>query len=93
LKHGADVSEVRKILEDAYDSVAFVVSTEDLISAGYWVRAEKSVATYPDLVLIARKEVAFYHKAFAKKKSLEMVGHHGALTSQEMSIPLISFGF
>ncbi len=93
LKRSADVIEVRKILEDAYGSLAFVVSPEDLITAGYWVHAEKSVGTYPDLVLIARKEVAFYHKAFAKKKSLEMVGHHGALTSQEMSIPIITFGF
>ena len=93
LKPSVDSAEVRRRLEDAYGSLAFIVSTEDLIAAGYWVHAQKSVETYPDLVLIARKEVAFYHKAFAKKKSLEMVGHHGALTTQEMSIPLISFGF
>jgi hypothetical protein len=42
---------------------------------------------------MAKKEVALYHRAFAKKKSLEMIGHHGSISQQEMSIPLIALGF
>jgi len=93
LKPGIEITKIRSQLEEALGSVAYVVSTQDLVNAGYWKLSEKSADVYPDLVLIARKEVAFYHRAFAKGKSLEMIGHHGALTAQEMSIPLITFGF
>jgi hypothetical protein len=44
-------------------------------------------------LILAKKEVALYHREFAKKKSLEMIGHHGSITQQEMSIPLIAIGF
>jgi hypothetical protein len=42
---------------------------------------------------MARKEVALYHQGFAKKKSLEMIGHHGSISQQEMSVPVIAIGF
>jgi hypothetical protein len=42
---------------------------------------------------MARKRVALYHRSFAKKKSLEMIGHHGSITNEELAIPLIKFGF
>ena len=93
LKANVDILKLRSELEEALGSVAFVVNSQNLVDAGYWKLSEKSAGVYPDLVLIARKEVAFYHRAFAKRKSLEMIGHHGALTTQEMSIPLITFGF
>jgi predicted AlkP superfamily pyrophosphatase or phosphodiesterase len=93
LKPSIDITKVRSLLEEALGNVAYVVSTQELVDAGYWKLSAKSADVFPDLVLIARKEVVFYHRAFAKRKSLEMIGHHGALTAQEMSIPLITFGF
>jgi len=88
-----DIEAMREMLDTALGSVAYIASTEDLITAGYWKSNANWKHIAPDLVLIARKEVAFYHRAFAKRKSMEMIGHHGALTTQEMSIPLITFGF
>jgi hypothetical protein len=93
LKPSIDITKVRSLLEEALGNVAYVVSTQELVDAGYWKLSAKSADVFPDLVLIARKEVVFYHRAFAKRKSLEMIGHHGALTAQEMSIPLVTFGF
>jgi predicted AlkP superfamily pyrophosphatase or phosphodiesterase len=91
----SDVDSVAKqsALEEALLGVAYVVTPQELIAAGYWVSSHDWKHIQPDLVLIARKEIAFYHRAFAKKKSMEMVGHHGSITTQEMSIPLITFGF
>jgi len=92
-KTGVDIDDKRLALEEALLGVAYVVTPQELIAAGYWVPSDDWQHIQPDLVLIARKEVAFYHRAFAKKKSMDMVGHHGSITTQEMSIPLITFGF
>jgi len=92
-KNKVDIQAKQSALDEALSSVAYVVTPQELIAAGYWVSSDDWKHVQPDLVLIARKEVAFYHRAFAKRKSMDMVGHHGSITSQEMSIPLLTFGF
>jgi hypothetical protein len=46
----------------------------------------------PDLVLMAKKDVAIFHRDFSKTKSRQMVGHHGSLTEQEVRVPLLLLG-
>jgi hypothetical protein len=46
----------------------------------------------PDLFLIANGETALYHRDFAKPKSLKMIGQHGALSDDELLVPLLKFG-
>jgi predicted AlkP superfamily pyrophosphatase or phosphodiesterase len=46
----------------------------------------------PEVFVLAVKKVAIYHRDYAPTKSLEMVGQHGALSSQEMAIPLLGWG-
>lgn len=70
----------------------YVVNPKMLIEAGYW-KENRDPELVPDIVVMAKKEVALYHRGFAKKKSLEMIGHHGSISQQEMSIPLITLGF
>ncbi|MFZ4117161.1 MAG: alkaline phosphatase family protein [Rhodoluna sp.] len=85
------VETINSLSIDLGDS-SYLVTPKDLEQAGFWkpISADSIV---PDFVVLARKEVALYHRAFAKKKSLEMVGHHGSISTAEMSIPLITFGF
>jgi hypothetical protein len=65
-----------------------------LIAAGYWGSLnEVSSNVSPDLLVLAKKQVALYHRDFAKAKSLNMIGHHGSISSQELAIPLIKIGF
>ena len=93
-KAGIDVFAQRQMLESTLADSCYVVTASDLIAAGYWQElSTKSENVAPDLVLMARKRVALYHRSFAKKKSLEMVGHHGSITNEELAIPLIKFGF
>lgn len=92
LKDPARLSEAYEILSESLGDSCYVVTPEDLVTAGYWMQLSKQELA-PDLIVLAKKEVALYHRAFAKAKSLEMVGHHGSISSQEMSIPLFVFGF
>ncbi len=79
-------------LEAVLGDSCYVVTPKMLIDAGYW-QENRDPDEVPDLVVMAKKEVALYHRGFAKKKSLEMIGHHGSISQQEMGIPLITLGF
>ena len=89
-----DKQAARELLEDSLGESCYISTPEDLIAAGYWKSlSPKSENVAPDLLVLARKRVALYHRGFAKVKSLEMVGHHGSITNEELAIPLIKFGF
>ena len=89
-----DKQAARELLEDRLGESCYISTPEDLIAAGYWKSlSPKSENVAPDLLVLARKRVALYHRGFAKVKSLEMVGHHGSITNEELAIPLLKFGF
>jgi hypothetical protein len=79
-------------LQEAVGDSCYVITPKDLIEAGYWPQGFESDSV-PDILILAKKEVALYHRDFAKKKSLEMIGHHGSITQQELGIPLIAIGY
>ena len=94
LQESVDVDKSRKLLEEKLGDSCYICTPEDLIEAGYWkTLSPKSFNVAPDLLVLARKRVALYHRGFAKFKSLEMVGHHGSITNEELAIPLLKFGF
>lgn len=43
----------------------------------------------PDLVILAGRGRAGYHRDFAKAASMRMIGQHGGLTDEEISIPIL----
>lgn len=58
----------------------------------YATLGEKALGNLPDVMVLARKRVAFYHRQFAKTKSLQMIGQHGSISHDELTVPLISWG-
>ncbi|NDC19707.1 MAG: PglZ domain-containing protein [Microbacteriaceae bacterium] len=89
-----DKQAARELLEDRLGDSCYICTPEDLIAGGYWnTLSAKSENVAPDLLVLARKRVALYHRGFAKVKSLEMVGHHGSITNEELAIPLLKFCF
>lgn len=92
LKDSSAIHEVLAKLEQAVADSCYVITPSDLTEAGYWPESIE-LDSVPDILILAKKEVALYHRDFAKKKSLEMIGHHGSITPQEMSIPLIAIGY
>jgi predicted AlkP superfamily pyrophosphatase or phosphodiesterase len=92
LKEQTSVNQLLKKLNDSFADLCYILTPEELVAAGYWQQGARDLLL-PEIILLAKKEVALYHRAFAKKKSLEMIGHHGSITSAEMTIPLIRIGF
>jgi predicted AlkP superfamily pyrophosphatase or phosphodiesterase len=82
-------SELQEKLPDG-----ILALTRDAVLSENWYRDATSVAIdrMPDVFALATKQLAMYHRAYAPAKSLEMVGQHGALSSKELSIPLLGFG-
>lgn len=92
LKDVSTAQDMLSKLEKAVGDSCYVITPSGLIEAGYWAESIE-FDSVPDILILAKKEVALYHRDFAKKKSLEMIGHHGSITSQEMNIPLITIGY
>ena len=72
---------------------AYVVARDDLIAQGwYGPVSETARERMPDIFVIAHGETALYHREFAKPKSLQMIGQHGAISDDELFVPLLRFG-
>ena len=72
----------------------WVVERADAIAAGWFgdtVDAEV-VPRIGDIIVAARKNVAYYDSRVAGSGGRNMVGQHGSLTSAETAIPLLRFG-
>lgn len=70
-----------------------VATKRQVIDAGWYSEVTAAASErMPDLFLIAVAECALYHRKFAKPKSLRMIGQHGALSPEELTVPLIKLG-
>lgn len=68
-----------------------LASKRELVDAG-WFGAEVSsvaMARMPDIFALAVGRTALYHREFAPAKSLEMIGQHGSISAEELSIPML----
>jgi predicted AlkP superfamily pyrophosphatase or phosphodiesterase len=66
------------------------VLTRDAIEANWFGPVgELAQARMPELMLLARSNFTLFHSVYSKKRSIEMIAHHGGLSSSELRIPLI----
>lgn len=66
------------------------VLTRDAIEANWFGPVgELAKARMPELMLLARSNFTLFHSVYSKKRSIEMIAHHGGLSSSELRIPLI----
>ena len=93
LESGADADAARSLLQQYCGSAVTVVTPPELVASG-WMKPYASSAERlaPDLVLLANKDVAVYHRDFSSRKSYSMVGHHGSWSAAELQIPILRFG-
>ena len=93
LQDRSRVEIIRQFLAERVAGSAVACTTDELINAGYWQDSLlQDEDLLPDLIVLATADVAIYHRKFAKANSLKMVGQHGALSEEEISIPLIRLG-
>lgn len=76
-----------------YGDFAWVFTQQEAVSQGVLgdVNAEGS-ARLGDILVIARKDVAFYDTRDTAMSGRAMIGQHGAVSDAEMSIPFIKLG-
>lgn len=88
--HADQTQHAKTLLTESIGDSCWVVTPSDLIEAG-WMTEPNEVAAprLPDLYVLSKKQVAIYHKAFSSYRSYAMVGHHGSITPEELSIPLL----
>ena len=69
------------------------VLTKDAIAANWFGPVgELASQRLPELMLLARSNFTLFHSVYSKKRSIEMIAHHGGLSSNELRIPLIRVG-
>ena len=72
---------------------SWVVSRDEAIGAGWFGEVAAEVAErIGDVIVAARKNVAYYDGRTAKPTALAMVGQHGSWSPAELQIPLLRFG-
>lgn len=73
---------------------AWVVGRDQAIDAGWFGRTvdDDVRPRIGDLLVAARKGIAYYDSGSASESGRSMVGQHGSLTADETNVPLIRFG-
>ena len=88
---GRDVVVAR--WRDAESDRSWVATREEAIAANWFGEVDHEVEPrIGDLLIAARKSVAYYDGRTADKHSLAMIGQHGSWSPAELQVPLARFG-
>ncbi|WP_237719648.1 alkaline phosphatase family protein [Salinibacterium sp. PAMC 21357] len=72
---------------------SWVASRADAIAAGWFGEVDSAVAPrIGDIVVAARKAIAYYDSRIANDHGRLMVGQHGSWSDDELRVPLLRFG-
>jgi len=88
---------VRERLLDAWrvseSSRAWVVSRDEAIAAGWFGDVDPAVRPrIGDIVVAARKNIAYYDSRDTVSTARSMIGQHGSWSAAETRVPLLRFG-
>jgi predicted AlkP superfamily pyrophosphatase or phosphodiesterase len=89
-----EILAVQSILAKQLSTKASVVTLDELVDSGWYPQSMSSdvVQLLPQLFVLPKPEFAVYHRKFAKRMSLQMIGQHGGMTQDEMLVPLLLAG-
>ena len=90
---GTDVSALADRWRDAEGHRAWVATRSEAIEAGWFgdVRPEV-LPRIGDILVAARKAIAYYDGRLANPHGRAMVGQHGSWSPAELRVPLLRFG-
>lgn len=89
LRDATTASRYMESLESSLGEFCYVVTAEQLVTAGWVADVQQRTEIVPDFWLLAKRNVALYHRSFARPKSIFNVGHHGSISDRELAIPII----
>lgn len=85
--------QVFEQLQNFVGKRAYVASRDQIIESGWYGEVtDKARERMPEIFLVAHGETALYHRDYAKPKSLKMIGQHGAISDDELFVPLLKLG-
>jgi hypothetical protein len=91
LEPGTDPDAVAALWRDREGARAWVATRDEAIDAGWFGEVDTAVRPrIGDVLVAARKKYAFYSDP--DDSARRMIGQHGSLTADELTIPLLRFG-
>lgn len=80
-------------LNAAIGGAVKVLTKKQVIESGWYGPVSPvAAARMPDLFCISVGLCALYHRDHSKPKSLNMIGQHGSISVEELTVPLLRFG-
>ncbi|MGO1629727.1 MAG: alkaline phosphatase family protein, partial [Microbacterium sp.] len=90
---GVDPAQLADVWRRESGAAADVATREEAIGAGLFGEVAEHVrARIGDVLVAARGLWAFYDDRLANKQAQNMIGQHGSVTPEEMTVPLIRLG-
>ena len=88
----SQIQTIKRLLQEWIGDEAWVLDKQQLIENFFAEATESAQTRLPDIAVLARAEIALYHRGFAKPKSMQMIGQHGSISPKELAVPLLKFG-
>jgi len=89
----ADRARTVAAWHESEDSRAWVATRAEAIEAGWFGEVlPEIVARIGDIIVAARKNIAYYDGRIANNHGRNMVGQHGSWSPAEVQVPLLRFG-
>lgn len=80
-------------LQEVIGNAVRVLTKLQVIESGWYGQvSDSSAARMPEIFLLTMGAWALYHRDHAKPKSLNMIGQHGSISVEELTVPLLRFG-
>ncbi|HEU0256397.1 MAG TPA: nucleotide pyrophosphatase/phosphodiesterase family protein [Microbacteriaceae bacterium] len=97
LEHGSGPAAAERVAEawrEVEGEAAWVATRGQAAEAGWFGPevTDQAAARLGDVFVAARDRIAFYDSRTASARSRAMVGQHGSLTDEEMTVPLVRLG-
>ncbi|MGO1411027.1 alkaline phosphatase family protein [Microbacterium sp. JB110] len=90
---GVDPAQLADVWRRESGAAADVATRDEAIGAGLFGEVAEHVrARIGDVLVAARGLWAFYDDRLANKQAQNMIGQHGSVTPEEMTVPLIRLG-
>lgn len=91
--HAEEIDSKAAALQESIGSSVRALTKGQVIASGWYGEVSAAAAErMPEIFLVSIGAWALYHRDHAKPKSLNMIGQHGSISAEELTVPLLRFG-
>jgi len=90
---GTDVADLAQRWRDGEGTRAWIATRDEAVAAGWFGEVRSEVLPrIGDILVAARKAIAYYDGRLASPPGRSMVGQHGSWSPAELRVPLLRYG-